>query len=241
MRILASGAGRLFYVSNPDSDFHTQFGFISRHDLKNAGDGSVVKTNTGKEFYVFSPGFVDLYRRIKRGPQIVPLKDLGAVVSLTGIGKDSVVVDAGSGSGAVACFLANLVKEVHSYEIRPDFFKIAEENVKRLGLANVFLKNRDVYEGMEETGVDLVFLDLPEPWKAVPAAHSSLKVGGFLVSYSPTIPQVADFVSALGSKYMHLRTIEVIERDWEISERKVRPRSVSIGHSGFLSFARKIC
>ncbi|MBI2142611.1 SAM-dependent methyltransferase, partial [Candidatus Woesearchaeota archaeon] len=31
-----------------------------------------------------------------------------------------------------------------------------------------------------------------------------------------------------------------IERQWEVSERKVRPKSAAIGHSGFISFARKI-
>ncbi len=242
MMLLFSEKGKVFYVRDANADFHTQFGFVAREELKNAVNGSVVRTNTGKELFVVSPSFTDAYRKIKRGPQVIPLKDMGSIISLTGIGKGSVVVDAGSGSGATACFLGNIVKEVFSYELREDFFKIASENVNRLGLKNVFVKNKDVYVGIDESDVDLVMLDLPEPWKAIAPAGSALKVGGFLVSYSPTIPQVSDFVNAVLSdrRFIYQRTIELIERDWEVSERKVRPKSQAIGHSGFLSFARKV-
>ena len=68
------------------------------------------------------------------------------------------------------------------------------------------------------------------------------KPGGFLVSYSPTIPQVSDFVAEI-KKHGHfalIKTIEISEREWEISERKIRPKSTAIGHSGFLTFVRKI-
>ncbi len=243
MKLLVSRSGMVFHIRDLNADFHTQYGFVSREDLKNAVNGEIVKTNTGKELFVISPSFTDLYSKIKRGPQIVPLKDMGSIISLTGIGHDSRVVDAGSGSGAVACFLGNIVKEIFSYEIREDFFKIASDNVERLGLKNVFVKNQDVYLGIDEKEIDLVVLDLPEPWKAIEPAGSALKAGGFLASYSPTVPQVSDFVSAVSAdkRFIYLRTIEIIERDWEVSERKVRPKSVSIGHSGFISFARKVC
>ncbi len=242
MKLLATTDGKVFYVKDFSSDFHCQFGVVSKNVLANASVGDAIKTNTGKELFVIDPAFIDHYKKIKRGPQIIPAKDLGAIISVTGIGKESVVVDAGSGSGATACFLANIVKDVYSYEIRPDFFKLSSDNVKRLDLSNVTVKHRDVYTGIDENNVDLVILDLPEPWKAIDPAFNALKAGGFLVSYSPTIPQVADFVSAAEKKrgLVILKTVEVIERDWEVNERKVRPKSAAIGHSGFLSFARKV-
>ncbi|MBI3033737.1 methyltransferase domain-containing protein [Candidatus Woesearchaeota archaeon] len=241
-KVLVSGSGKLFYVKGLDADYHTQFGMVKKDDLRKAASGDSVKTNTGKELFVLSPGFSDLYRKIRRGPQIVPLKDIAAIIAATGIGRESVVVDAGSGSGALACFLANIVKEVYTYEIRPDFFAIALQNVKELGLGNVKVKNKDAYAGFDEKNVDLVTLDLAEPWKAVGAAADCLNVGGFLASYSPTTPQVTDFVSAVSKepRLMSLKTIEIIEREWEANDRKVRPKSAAIGHSGFLSFARKI-
>ena len=170
------------------------------------------------------------------------MKDIGLILSETAINNKSVVVDAGSGSGALACFLANIAKEVISYEIREDFVKIVEHNIGYLGLKNVKVRNKNIYDGIDEKNVDLVVLDLPEPWKAAESAKNALKVGGFLISYSPSIPQTMDFVNTIRKyeDFVYLKTSEIIEREWEIDERKVRPRSQAIGHSGFISFARKI-
>ncbi len=241
-RILIAEDGRKFYVRKFYEDFHTQFGFVSKSVLAKAKGGDVVKTNTGKEFFVFEPSFIDVYGRIKRAPQIIPRKDVAAIIAETGIGKGSVIVDAGTGSGALALFLANVAKKVISYEIREDFAKVAAENVATLGFKNITIKNKSVYDSIDEKNVDVVTLDLPEPWKAVEPATKALKVGGFIVSYSPTTPQVSDFITAAAKNksLVHLKTIEIIEREWEFNERIVRPLTQQIGHSGFLTFVRKI-
>ncbi|HJN57289.1 MAG: methyltransferase domain-containing protein [Candidatus Woesearchaeota archaeon] len=241
-KILMNKIGRKFLVNDNDKDLHTQFGYFKKEDLKKAKSGIKVVSNTGKEFTVFDSSFIDLYKRIKRGAQIIPLKDIGLILSETAINNKSVVVDAGSGSGALACFLANIAKEVISYEIREDFVKIVEHNIGYLGLKNVKVRNKNIYDGIDEKNVDLVVLDLPEPWKAAESAKNALKVGGFLISYSPSIPQTMDFVNTIRKyeDFVYLKTSEIIEREWEIDERKVRPRSQAIGHSGFISFARKI-
>ncbi|MBN2112316.1 methyltransferase domain-containing protein [Candidatus Woesearchaeota archaeon] len=232
---------RYYFVEDPAKDYHTSEGIVTKKDLKKK-DGSLVKTNTGKEFFVFSASFTDRYRKIKRLPQIIPLKDIGHIIAETGVGKQSRAVDAGTGSGALACFLGHLVKEVTSYEIRKEHADIARENVKNLGLKNVKIKNKDIYRDIDEREIDILVLDLPEPWNAIRSAEKALKVGGFLVSYSPTIPQVMDFANTISSnpKFIVLKTIEVIERNWDVYGRKVRPNSSGIGHSGFLTFVRKI-
>lgn len=241
-KILTSEEGRKFYVRNLNEDFHTQFGFIGKDKLAKAKGGDILKTNTGKELFVSEPSFVDSYGRIKRAPQIIPRKDVAAIVAETGIGKGSIVVDAGTGSGALALFLGNIAKRVVTYEIREDFAKVAAENIKLLDMKNITLKNKSIYEGIDEKDVDVVTLDLPEPWKAVEPAASALKIGGFIVSYSPTTPQVSDFISAAAKNksLLLIRTIEIIEREWEFNDRIVRPKSQQIGHSGFLTFVRKI-
>ncbi|MBI2145638.1 tRNA (adenine-N1)-methyltransferase [Candidatus Woesearchaeota archaeon] len=241
-KILVADDGKKFFIRSLTEDFHTQFGFVAKAALAKAKPGDVLKTNTGKELCVFEPSFMDVYSRIKRAPQIIPRKDIAAIIAETGIGKGSVVVDAGTGSGALALFLSNVAKKVVSYEIRDDFAKVAEENVKFIGLKNLTVKRKDIYGGIDEKNVDVVTLDLPEPWKAVEHAAKALKVGGFIVSYSPTTPQVSDFISAVAKNksLQHLKTIEIIEREWEFNERVVRPLSQQIGHSGFLTFARKV-
>ncbi len=241
-KVLISKENKKFLIKDTDKDLHTQFGFFKKADLRKSKAGGKIFSNTKKEFTVIDAGFIDLYKKIKRDAQIIPLKDIAFIVAETGIGKESRVLDAGSGSGALACFLANIVKEVVTYEIRDDFINIVKKNIDLLELKNLKIKKKDVYEGISEKNLDLVVLDLPEPWKALESAGKALKAGGFLVSYSPTIPQVMDFVYGIrkNENFVYIKTSEIIERGWEVEERKVRPRSQAIGHSGFISFARRI-
>ena len=40
--------------------------------------------------------------------------------------------------------------------------------------------------------------------------------------------------------FIHVKTVELIQREWEIEERKVRPITTQTVHTGFLSFVRKV-
>lgn len=241
-KILITQQGKKFYAKDLEQDLHTQHGFVKKEDLKKAKEGDSVKSNTEKEFFVFNPSFIDMYRKIKRDAQIIPLKDIGYIVAETGINKESRILDAGAGSGALSCFLASIAKEVVTYEIREDFIEIVKKNIEFLGLKNIKIKNKNIYDEIEEKDMDVVTLDVPEPWNAIDNCAKALKPGGFIVSYSPSIPQVADFVNTIkkNENFVYIKTIEISEREWEVEERKVRPKSQGIGHSGFLSFARKI-
>lgn len=229
-----------FLVKDTSKDYHTKYGFFKKEDLRKSNKKII--SNAEKQFTIFEPYFIDLHKKIKRDAQIIPLKDIGLIVAETGINKNSKVVDAGSGSGALCCFLANIVKEITTYEIREDFIEIVKKNIQFLNLKNIKIKNKNIYDGIDGKNIDLIVLDLPEPWKAIDAARKSLKIGAFLVSYSPSIPQNADFVNKINEDedFVHIKTSEVIERNWEIDGRKIRPRSQQIGHSGFISFARRI-
>ncbi|MBS3113182.1 methyltransferase domain-containing protein [Candidatus Woesearchaeota archaeon] len=230
---------REYFIKDISNDFHTENGVISKADLKKK---TSINSSMGTEFQIIDTSFIDVYKRIKRIAQIIPRKDVGYLIAETGIGKGSVIVDAGSGSGGLSLFLANIAKKVTTYDIKKEHVALVNENIKFLNLKNVIAKEHNIYDGIEDKNVDVFTLDLPEPWKVLPHAVKSLKQGGFIVSYSPCIPQVADFVNALvnNENFIHIKTIEVIEREWEVSGRKVRPKSKMMGHSGFLSFVRKI-
>ena len=241
-KVLITRDGKRFYIRNEKEDCHTQYGMVKKSEITSAKDGDMLTSNTGKELFLYTPSFKDFYSRIKRGAQIIPLKDIGAIIAETGIGKDSRILDAGAGSGALSCFLAHLAKEVVTYEIREDFISIVKSNIELLGLKNIKVVHKDIYQGIDETELDAITLDVPEPWLVLPHAASALKAGGFLVSYSPSITQTADFVNAVleSPHFSHIKTFELIEREWEIKGRKVRPETAAIGHSGFISIARKL-
>ncbi|MFC1801059.1 tRNA (adenine-N1)-methyltransferase [Nanoarchaeota archaeon] len=239
-KILLTKTGKKFFVKDLNQDFHTQFGFIKKSDLKKKN--ILVKTNKGAEFYILEPSFTDKFKKIKRGPQIITLKDIGTIIAETGINKESTVLDAGGGSGSLSCFLAHLCKKVYSYEIRKDFVKIIKENKERLELKNLTIKNKDITTGITEKNLDLITLDLPEPWHVIKHAEKSLKPGAFLIAYLPTITQVTEFVERIkeSKKFFYIKTLENIQREWVINNKVVRPDFQMLGHTGFLIITRKI-
>lgn len=229
-------------ILDTTKDYHTKYGAIKKDFFKKK-EGSKTKLGN-QEFVLLNPGFVDLFRRIERLAQIIPLKDIGSIITFTGIGKDSAVVDAGSGSGGLSLFLANIVKKASTYDIKKENTELVNRNIKFLGLENITAKTTDIYkaDSIKDKNVDIFTLDVPEPWRAIKTAGKILKIGGFLVCYSPCIPPLEEFVHEVKKvqDLMYIKTIEIIERDWEFNGRIVRPKSQQIGHSGFLCFVRKI-
>ncbi|MCD6547108.1 MAG: tRNA (adenine-N1)-methyltransferase [Nanoarchaeota archaeon] len=239
MKLLIDEEGRKILVKE-NKEIHTHQGVVKKQKLLH---GKVVKTNIGKKFLVIEPSFVDLFERIKRGPQIITLKDAGIISAYTGVSSGWKIAEAGSGSGALTCYLANLVKpkgKVYSYEKRKDFLKIAKENVEKFGLSKfVVFKNKDI-SNISEKNLDMVVLDLPNPWEYIKQIEKALKIGGFLVIYVPTINQIIKAVDALeNSSFKVFKVCEVIERDWKVGK-ATRPLNVILGHTAFLLFSRKL-
>jgi len=230
-----------YYVTDLSKDFHTKYGIISKKDLKKK-DGSTIKTDSGKEFIIFTSQFADDFRKLRRAPQTVIPKDFGMIIAETGLGKNDTVVDAGTGAGALACALANVCKKVTTYEIRSDHAEVAKENIKFLGIKNITLKNKDITKGIPEKNIDLITLDLPEPWQAIKAVQKALKIGGWLATYTPTTTQASQFVEALrkNESFLYDNTTEIIRRKWIVDGKRVRPQSAEIGHTAFLTFIRRV-
>jgi len=179
-------------------------------------------------------------KKLKRGPQVILPKDFGMIVAFTGIGKKSACIDAGSGSGWLACMLGNICKRVVSYERREEFAELARENVKRMGLKNVKVKLKDVFEGIDEKNVDLVVLDLADAERAVAHAYKALRQGGHLAAYLPHAEQVQKFVRECeAQQFGDIFTIECIVREMLAREHGFRPDTKGLWHTGYLSFAKK--
>ena len=96
-----------------------------------------------------------------------------------------------------------------------------------------------MYAGIDETELDRVVLDLPEPWRVVKHAEAALRPGGILVAYLPTVGQVAQLRDALDdSRFGMAETMEVLQRTWHVEGQSVRPDHRMVGHTGFLTHAR---
>lgn len=182
-----------------------------------------------------------LLRKLKRGPQVILPKDLGVIFAFTGVGKKSVVVDAGAGSGFLALSLANICKKVVTYERREEFAELVKKNITRSGLKNITVKLADVFEGISERDVDLVSLDLAEADRVVCHVVQALRPGGFVSAYLPHAEQVKKFVDTVRStgEFEEPFVVECIMREMLVREEGFRPETKGLLHTAYLAFARK--
>jgi tRNA (adenine57-N1/adenine58-N1)-methyltransferase len=221
--------------------FHTHMGIVSHDDLIGTPEGSTVLGSTGRRFMVVRPTLSDTVLKMPRGAQVIYPKDLGAILIEADIAPGVKTLEAGVGSGALSMALLRAGAEVVGYELREDFADRARGNVEAMlgGEAPYRVELRDVYEGIDQRGLDRILLDLPEPWRVLPHAEEALRPGGILCAYLPSINQTAQLREALErSGFGMASTLEVLHRTWHIEARSVRPDHRMVGHTGFLTTAR---
>lgn len=185
--------------------------------------------------------FPPVFKKLKRGgPATVLPKDAGLVIAYTGLNKNSRVAELGSGSGFMTIFLAQIAKEVMSYDMKEEFMKLAEKNVQITGLNNVTFKLRNILENwIDEKELDLIFCDIREPEKAAKNIYDSLKDGGYLAAHCLNIEQAKALHLECQKHFKNVFTIEGLVRDYEVRDFGVRPVHWGLMHSAYLVFARK--
>lgn len=224
----------------------SDLGDLDLSDIIKKPFGFVGKTHLGKDFYCLKPSTADLMMKVRRTTTIVYPKDLGYLMLETAIGPGSRVIEIGTGSGALTMVLAKFVAPdgiVYSYERREDFIENARKNLERVGYArNVEFACVDVAQkGFNQTDIDAIFIDVPEPWAIVPKAAVALKGGHHLVSWSPNVEQVKRTIEALEEcNFRRIRVKEIIEREMLVRLQGVRPRERGITHTAYLIRAQRI-
>jgi tRNA (adenine57-N1/adenine58-N1)-methyltransferase len=233
-----------FLQYKPGLKFSSHLGeIILKEGLKY---GDVIESHTGHKFLVLKPSTSDLILNIKRKTTIMYPKDIGYLILETGLREGSIVAEVGSGSGGLTVVLASIVGDrgrVYSFERREEFHKLAKENIEKYGLSEkVTFFLRDVAkEGFGVTELDIIFVDVPEPWEIVRWAKESLKGGGFWASLSPNLEQVQKTVFELSNhNFALIKTVEILEREILVREVGTRPKEIMISHTGYLTVARKV-
>lgn len=245
---LVDRKGRVYPLTLRAGKTYQHSGQTIAHDaLIGREDGCAVTLTGGAKFVVLRPTLAEYIMKMPRGAQVIYPKDLATILLWADIYPGATVVEAGIGSGALTMTLLRAVGEtgrVVSYEIRDDFAERGLENVALyLGkVSHHILRRKDIALGIEETEIDRLVLDLPEPWRVVPEAERALRTGGIFVSYLPTVPQVVKVTEALqgSGAFGLIETFETFQRPWNIEGRSVRPALRMVAHTAFLTVARKL-
>jgi tRNA (adenine57-N1/adenine58-N1)-methyltransferase len=226
------------------AQFHTHKGYVELGELLGWPYGSPVVSSLGVRFTALRPLVRDRILKTDRRTQVLYPKDIGYLLIQLGVSSGSRVVEAGTGSGALTMALAEAVSpdgKVYSYEINPKFQRVAAGNIERSGLGDcVELREGDVTQDIDAVEVDAVVLDMAVPWLVVPHAYDALAGSGVFASFSPTIEQVMKTTVALKSMpFVEVGTIELMLRNITVAENKTRPQTRMLGHSGYITSARK--
>ena len=200
----------------------------------------------------------DHMETMNRGPQVILPGDASTILFHAGITSGKKVLEAGSGSGGLTIALASAVApsgRILSLDIRPANLEIARKNLRKAGLQHqVTFAEGDIKDPVrvgllvQELNIqemDVVVLDMPDPWEAMDTVRNVLRIGGSLVVYLPTMNQVERIRGELegwdgtSGGFVDIFTQETLTREIKVSKGAVRPEYSMLGHTAYLTFARR--
>lgn len=246
---LTDAKGKLYSITlSAGSEWHTHKGVLKHEMLVGLPEGSIVATNGELKFQAFRPLLADYVLSMPRGATIVYPKDAAMIIGIADIRPGIKVLEAGVGSGALSISILRAVGEsghLHSVEIREDFAKISQENVKNyFGDApkNWRLTVGALQEQKLDNDYDRVILDMLSPWECVQTAAQALVPGGVFLAYVATTTQLSKIAEAIkdDGNFTEPESSETIVRGWHHEGLAVRPQHRIIGHTGFLIFTRRM-
>jgi tRNA (adenine57-N1/adenine58-N1)-methyltransferase len=161
------------------------------------------------------------------------------------IGPGSRVIEGGVGSGALTLVLLKAVGptgRVYSYESRQDYADVARRNIALSENEPSWeLKIGDICTAKLESDVDAVALDIPNPWDAMVNVSRALRIGGYACCYVPNANQLETAVKKMREVGLaEIISLETLQREMVVHEGGVRPSFDMLGHTGYLSFGRRM-
>lgn len=161
--------------------------------------------------------------------QIIYTPDISMILFQLEVVPGSIVIEAGTGSGSLShAFIRSIMPHghLHTFDFHEKRAETARAEFEQHGLKDfVTVRHRDVCElGFTEElndKADVVFLDLPSPWTAVPHAINSIKpIGGRICTFSPCIEQVQRTCTEMNNhNFIDVKTMEVLQTQYSVQMR----------------------
>jgi tRNA (adenine57-N1/adenine58-N1)-methyltransferase len=252
---IKQGAYVLFYYNHSKKwlvkiskkeQLHTHIGIIPHKDAIGKEYGNIIITNKSKYVYMLEPTMYDYISKIQHGTQIVYPKDLGYIVSRTGLKTGQKVVEIGTGSGSLTSFVAGIISprgHIYTFDVDDNFMNIAKKNIEKIDMSKyITMKKLDIKQAKKVpiTDADVALIDLGDPWTVIPQVRKMLKGSGSVIAICPTMNQLEKLTDALvKNEFTDIECIENIQRTIEAREGKTRHSFQGIGHTTYLCYARK--
>jgi len=246
--VLKNNKHKHLAVLKDDQEFVSQNGVIKFNDIRELP--STVTSSKNHEYYVYIPSFDEFILLMKRGPQIIYPKDIGAILIAGNISKNSNILEIGTGSGALTLYL-NLILDKKSRLFTLDENeknqRRAQKTIERFVASSKINNLVDVnyinsklsafaFNDLADK-VDTIITDIPEPWEFF--LKNQIKQNLNWVSYLPSISQVEKIVTKLReNNFVNLKITETLNREWIVDKKIVRPKNEMVGHTGFVVGAR---
>jgi tRNA (adenine57-N1/adenine58-N1)-methyltransferase len=234
-------------ILRPGTQINVRGGKVDCDQMIGLPEGSRIRNSMNDVFLALRPTYPEVVLNLPREATVIYPKDVGPILVYGDIYPGARVLEAGVGPAALTMALLRAVGEsghVTSCELREDFAEMARRNVERYhGEApNWTLRIGDVYERIEETELDRIVLDVPEPWRTLEHAAAALRAGGVFVGYLPTVLQVKTLVDELQRhpSFGAISTFETLHRGWTVRGQSIRPEHRMIAHTGFITIARRL-
>ena len=245
--LLTSQKGKKWLVQVEDAPFSSHLGGIHLRDIAGKAEGDWLVTSKGAKLMLFRPALQDYIFSMKRRTQIIYPKDLSAMIFYGDVYPGCVILETGIGSGALALALLRAMcgrGKLISVEKRAEFAVDARENIRRFFGAepeNHGIIVADIEGVCLSCEVDRIFVDLPEPWRAVGNLSGILRMGGLLVSLSPNVGQVQLTHRQLQANgFGDIVHFELLRRDWKVDQLRARPFDRMVAHTGFITVAKRV-
>ncbi len=245
--LLTSQKGKKWLVRVEDTPYSSHLGGIHLGEVIGKEEGDWLLTSKGARLMLFRPSLTDYIFAMKRRTQIIYPKDLSAMIFYGDIHPGCEVIETGIGSGALSLALLRALSgsgKLTSIEKRAEFAADARENIKRFfgaEPANHRLIVADIESVCLSYQADRIFVDLPEPWRAVGNLASMLRMGGLLVSLSPNVGQIQLTHRQLQENgFGDIVHFELLRRDWKVDRIRARPFDRMVAHTGFITVAKRV-
>jgi tRNA (adenine57-N1/adenine58-N1)-methyltransferase len=233
------------YLREPGEELQTDLGVLDVPE--DVEPGQTLETHLGEPFEVRGLRGPDLFNHFERtGAPMMP-RDVGLVVGHAGVAADDRVLDAGTGTGVLSAYLGRMGADVTTYERDPEFAEVARQNMELADVADrVDVRAGDLTaELADDAGAglgefDVLTLDTEDAPDIVARAPDLLVRGGYVAVYSPFVEQTRETVeSAREVGFADVETFETIQRRMDFDGRGSRPSTAGVGHTGYLTFARR--